>query len=290
MRLNCNLPASSRQGLQPPVVRWDGTRVAAALTPRGHQAKKNGTIPRSVNNCRLGTGGPGDVETLAEKQSVRRSFFDDACALQHSHLTTASFCASVATDATTDDRDATANNHVHDLDATADPERKGNNAWQQIAVESNTTTRINLAVTANPAAAGSNGPAFNTPGEFTGSRTAGVGERRRPSSASRASVQDSSIPHLNITPRPQTVGAHNASQRPPVVPTPSEGSRDIAASAGGDTLTGQLIRGTESGEDFSTSCGEEGARSGAGSSVGGRVSVSVVLPVLEKENDARDAR
>lgn len=315
----------SQQGLQPPAVRWDGTSVAAALTPRRLQARKNGIVRSSINSYRLDSGGPGGVKYLAEKKSVRQTFSGDACAL-HSPLSTASFFASVLTDTTTDDHDTTTNDHDHGHDATTDPRRKGNSAWQQTSARPNTTTQNNLVATAKQAAIRGNGLVdFNTPGGSTGSRPVVPGVHQRPSSASGLStVQRSLIPHPSSTPRPQTVGARNAS-RPPFAPTySSEGSRDVSRAsrdasrasqgltgAGGDTLACQLairgtesggefstscgegqleIRGTESGGDFSTSCGEEGARSAAGSSVGGRVSVSVVLPVLEKENDSRDDR
>lgn len=278
------LPVSSK-GPQP-VVRWDGTAVA--WTPGG-RAINNGAVRSSNINsshCRPSSTGPG--VKYAEKQSSRRVSGNAASTTpQHSPLSSPSFFASsIATDATTtNDGDAT----------TGDPQTgKGNDAWRQTTVESKATTaRKNLVntVAKKPTADGNSlrAPIANATGvESTGSRPA-VGHRR-PSSASGSLIQGS-LTHLNssTSTRPHTVGGRSVS-RTPFGAASSEGFRDVT-SGGGDALTEDrllIIRGTASGGDFPTGCGEESR--GPGSLVGGRVSVSVVLPVLEKESDARDER
>lgn len=296
------LPVSSK-GPQP-IVRWDGT--AADWTPRGHAINNNGAVR---NHCRPSSTGPG--VNLAEKQQPVRRVSGEATAtatstalLQHSPLSSPSFFASsIATDTTaTDDGDATTGGGPQQQQRKRDE----NAYWRQTTVESKSTTakQKNLVVTAanKPAVNGNNNslraPSSNNASgsEPTGSRPAAG--RRRPYSASGSLIQGSSIhPNSNssgsASTRPQTVGAHSSVSRAPFSPVSSEGFRDVATGAGGDALAegDQLLvlRGTESGGDFSTSFGEEGRAPGS-SSVGGRVSVSVVLPVLEKENDARDER
>lgn len=267
-------------------MRWDGT--AAAWTPGG-RAINNGAVRSSnINSSHYRPSSKGSGVKYVEKQSARRVSGDAASTTppQHSPLSSPSFFeSSIATGATTDDGDAT----------TGDPQRgKGNNAWRQTTVESKTTTaRKHLVFTAakKPTVDGNSlrAPIANAPGfESTGSRPA-VGHRR-PSSASGSLIQGS-LKHLNssTSTRPQTVGARSVSLTP-FGAVSSEGFRDVTG-AGGDALTEDpllIVRGTANGRDFSTSCGEESR--GPGSLVGGRVSVSVVLPVLEKENDARDER
>lgn len=293
------LPESSK-GPQP-IVRWDGT--AAEWTPRGHgHAINNGAVRN--NSSRPSSTGPG-VNLAEKQQSARRVVSGEATStaplLQHSPLSSPSFFASsIATETTaTDDGDATTGGGPQQQ-----RKRNENAYWRQTTVESKSTTarQKNLVVTAanKLAVDGNNGlrapPGNNAPGsESTGSRPAAG--RRRPYSASGSLIQGSS-PHPNsssgsASTRPQTVGAHSSVSRAPFSPVSSEGFRDAAAGAGGDALAAGdqllVLRGTESGGDFSTSFGEEGRGPGS-SSVGGRVSVSVVLPVLEKENDARDER
>ena len=268
-----DIPVSSKGPQQ--VVRWDGT--AAASTSRGH-ATNTGAV-RSINSSSYHRPSSGPRFKLAQKKSARVSG-DATSTTLHSPLSSPSFfVSSLVTDSTATDNG----------DATTDPKRKGNNAWWQTNVESKAATPKNLvATTANPSADSNSlpGPTNGPASESAGSRPAVA--IRRPSSASGSSVQSSLIHDNSTSTRPKTVGARNAS-RTPFAPVPSERFRDVTGAGDNTHAEGQrVIRGTESGGDFSTSCGEESR--GAGSSVGGRVSVSVVLPVLEKENDARDER
>ncbi|CAM9224439.1 unnamed protein product [Laminaria digitata] len=281
-RPSYDLPASSK-GSQP-AVRWDGT--AAASTPRGH-ARNNGGAVRNTSGsyCRPSSGPPS--AKLAEKLSARQVFPGDArtSPTLHSPLSSPSFFkSSVATETST--------TTMHDGgDAITDPQRR----------KGTSTTRKNLVVAAAAAAKstanGNNSlrAATNTPGGFKSASLHPAVVRRRPSTASGSSIHGS-LDHVNGTSaRPQTVGAINNASWSPLAHFSCEGFRDDTGIDGvdGDGFAeGQLmIRGTESlgGGGVSTSCGEEEGRGGPGSSsVGGRVSVSVVLPVLEKENDARD--
>lgn len=254
-----------------PVRRWDGaaSAAAAAATPQNSNNSALGATNRLCTTRSSGgrsTDRPDGGVELAEKQSLDATL--------HSSLSGPSFHASLLDDITAPDTET----------ATSQPQQI--DSWQKTADDGETDDINTLAVPTTAAAVtgshafnGAHGDAF-----IANSRDQGSPLPRRPVSAKLSPVEQ--------------ISAHTFTVRGDKIARPrTAGSARNPASTSGNGGGGGLRRGdmkvrnapltrprTARGGAASVASTEEGCE--AGSSLGGRVSVAVMLPLLEEAKDA----